>query len=105
MIDILRKGLLAGIGASVTTKERVEEALDEFVAKGKLSTEEAKATAEKIVAEGKDEFESQKKAWDEFVTEMIKKANFATQEEIKALSARVEALEAELEEKEPAAAE
>ena len=105
MIDILKRGLLAGIGATVTTKERVEAALDEFVAKGKLSAEEAKAATDKIIAEGKEDFENQRNAWDEFTAELIKQANFATQDVIRSLEEKMEALEAKLKEPEPAAAE
>ncbi len=40
--------MLAGVGAAVLTKEKVEEALGELVDKGKISANEAKETARKI---------------------------------------------------------
>ena len=39
MLDILKKTILAGIGATVTTKERVESVLEDLVEKGKISTQ------------------------------------------------------------------
>ena len=37
MIDLIKKSLLAGVGAAVVTKEKVEQAFDEFVKEGKVS--------------------------------------------------------------------
>jgi len=52
MIDTIKKTLLAGVGAAVVTKDKVEAALEDFVKQGKVSSGEARAMAEKIAAEG-----------------------------------------------------
>ncbi|HRE80954.1 MAG TPA: hypothetical protein PLN52_07885 [Opitutaceae bacterium] len=57
MIDVIKKTLLAGVGAAVITKEKAEAALDEFVRQGKLSTSDARIMAEKIAEQGRREFE------------------------------------------------
>ena len=41
MIDLIKKSVMAGIGAAVVTKEKVEEALEDFVRQGKLSAADA----------------------------------------------------------------
>ncbi len=57
MIDVIKKTLLAGVGAAVITKEKAEAALDEFVRQGKLSSSDARIMAEKIANQGRREFD------------------------------------------------
>jgi len=93
MIDAIKNTLLAGLGATVITAERVEKRLSELVEKGKLNAEEAKQTADKIVEDGKQEWEkSRSKLADEFET-LLKKAKVATEDDVKALEERVAQLE------------
>src|SRR6185312_14951749 len=56
MIDLLKKSVLAGLGMAVVTKEKVEEALGDFVRDGKLNASDAKIMAEKIAEQGRKEF-------------------------------------------------
>lgn len=48
MIETIKKTLLAGVGAAVITKEKVQDALEDYVRQGKLKAEDAKIIAEKI---------------------------------------------------------
>lgn len=57
MINAIKKTLLAGIGAAVITKEKVEAGLDELVDQGKLSATDAKAFARKLARDGRREFD------------------------------------------------
>ncbi|MBE7540283.1 MAG: hypothetical protein HS122_17960 [Opitutaceae bacterium] len=57
MIDVIKKTLLAGVGAAIITKEKAEAALDDFVRQGKLSTSDARIMAEKIAEQGRREFD------------------------------------------------
>ncbi len=57
MIDLIKKSLLAGVGVALVTKEKVEEALGDFVRDGKLSTADARVMAEKIAEQGRREFD------------------------------------------------
>jgi polyhydroxyalkanoate synthesis regulator phasin len=47
MIDVIKKTLLAGVGAAVVTKEKAEAALEDFVRQGKVSSADARIMAEK----------------------------------------------------------
>jgi polyhydroxyalkanoate synthesis regulator phasin len=96
MIDLIKKTMLAGIGATVTTKEKIEGVLHEYVEKGKLSTADAKNLADRIVADGKQEFEQAKTDLGKRFQEMLKKSNLATREELAAVEKRLAALEAKL---------
>jgi len=96
MIDFIKKGMLAGVGAAVVTKESAEKALSELVEKGKISTSEAQEMADKIVDQGRDEFEKSREEMQGWLEDMLKRGNVASQKEHAALEARVAALEAKL---------
>lgn len=93
MLDVIKKGVLAGIGAAVITKEVAEKALEDLVAKGRLTSTEAKDAAERIVEQGRKEYESTCGSLQEAFDAMLRKAHVATQAELAQLRARVEALE------------
>ena len=48
MIDLIKKTLLAGVGAAIVTKEKAEHALQDYVKQGKVSAADARAMAERI---------------------------------------------------------
>lgn len=96
MIDIIKKTLLAGVGATVTTKEQVEALLNDWVEKGKISTEEARQMTDKIIAEGRDEYEKARHDMATRIEEMLRKANVASRTDIESLEKRVAQLEARL---------
>jgi polyhydroxyalkanoate synthesis regulator phasin len=93
MIDLIKKTVLAGIGATVTTKEKIEGLLNDYVEKGKLSAHEAKSLAERIVEDGKQEFEQTKNDLSHRFNDLLKKSNFATRAELEKLEKRLHALE------------
>lgn len=96
MIDLVKKTMLAGVGLAVVTKDKVLESLDELVAKGRLTKEEAASLSEKIVEEGKAETEKAKTEAGKLFTEMLHRANVVTQDQYNALAARVTELEGKL---------
>jgi polyhydroxyalkanoate synthesis regulator phasin len=86
MIDLIKKSLLAGVGAAVVTKEKVEETLGDFVHQGKVSAADARIIAEKIAEQGRRE-------WDEAGARLAAKfKEFASQSDASA-QARLSALE------------
>ncbi|MDD4350000.1 MAG: hypothetical protein PHF70_12905 [Opitutales bacterium] len=94
MLDVIKKTLLAGLGATVVTAERVEKSLSELVEKGKLSADEARKTAQKVVEEGRQEWEQSRTELAKTFEDLLKKAKLARQEDLEALEARIAALEA-----------
>lgn len=93
MIDIIKKTLLAGVGAAVITKEKAEAALEEYVQQGKVSSHEARAMAEKIAADGRKEFETVSTELSQRLRELFARQDLETRERLSALEARVAALE------------
>lgn len=93
MIDLIKKGMLAGLGATVTTKEKLDSVLDDLVKRGKISREEAEQTAGKIVDESRKEYGELKTEMQSRINEMFQKNNLVTRDQLEALEARVSALE------------
>ena len=94
MIDVIKKTLLAGVGAAVITKEKVEAALGDFVQQGKVSSAEARQMAEKIAEQGRREFEIMSQQLNDMLRDKFTGAERKMQERITALEARVATLEA-----------
>ena len=93
MIDVLKKTLLAGVGAAVITKDKVESALNEFVQQGKVSSTEARAMAEKIADQGRREFDTMSHELSEKLRERFSGYDRMAQQRIDFLEARIAALE------------
>ncbi len=93
MIDTIKKTLLAGVGAAVVTKDKVESALADFVKQGKVTSAEAREMADKIAAEGKREFETLSGELNEKIRDVLAGFSRSTQDRLDALEARVKNLE------------
>ncbi len=93
MLDLFKKTIFAGIGAAVTTKEKVESMLQEMVEQGKLTRDEAERMAEKIAADGKEEFERTKHEIKDNLSRMFAKDKLVKEDEFRKLELRVSILE------------
>jgi polyhydroxyalkanoate synthesis regulator phasin len=93
MIDSIKKTILAGVGAAVATREKVQAGLEDLVRQGKITAEDARATAEKIAQEGRREFEAASERIGDNVRELLARADGKFQSRLDALEARVAALE------------
>jgi polyhydroxyalkanoate synthesis regulator phasin len=96
MIDTIKKALLAGVGAAVITKEKVESALDDLVKQGKLSTGDAHIMAEKIAEQGRREFDEMGGKLNEKIHDLVKTSDSNAQTRMNALEDRVRQLEERL---------
>ena len=93
MIDALKKTLFAGLGATVVTAEKIESALQEWVEKGKLTADEAKATASRISEESKKEFEEAQSSLKDLFDELLQKSPVVLKKDLDALIQRLDDLE------------
>lgn len=98
MIDLLKKTLLAGVGAAVITKDKIEDALDDFVRQGKVNAQDARIMADKIAEQGRREFDELATDLSQRINGLLDRATADTAARISALEARVAALEARLQE-------
>jgi polyhydroxyalkanoate synthesis regulator phasin len=93
MIDLIKKTVLAGIGATVVTKEKIEAALQDLVKQGKVSTDEAKVLASKLAEDGRKEWETTSQDLGERIRDLLAKADYARKSEVAALAQRIQSLE------------
>jgi polyhydroxyalkanoate synthesis regulator phasin len=96
MIDLIRKTVLAGVGAMVMTREKIEESMSELVEKGRISAKEAREVAEKIAAEGRREFETVSADTQKRIKEMLEQMGVGQKDRIGDLEKRLLALEIEV---------
>ena len=98
MIEMLKKSFYAGIGATMVTAEKVDEALQDLVKRGKISSEDARQTAKKVADESKREFDEARRSFDEVLDDWLDRAPVVRKRDFAALEERVTFLEAKLKE-------
>ena len=96
MIDLIKKTLLAGVGAAVITKEKLEDTLDDFVRQGKVQAADARIIADKIAEQGRKEFDDASRAIGAKLHEMFDRRDQQTEARLAELEARVRSLEEKL---------
>ena len=94
MIELFKKGLLAGLGAAVVTKESAEKVLGDLVDRGRITSEEAQQTADRLVEEGRKEFEDARENFGQGYESVVNWAQLVSRAEFEKLQQRVDALEA-----------
>ncbi len=96
MIDLIKKTLLAGVGAAVVTKEKVEDTLNDFVRQGKVKADDARIIADKIAEQGRKEFEDVSHKLAAKLSDVVSRGGDKTDERVAVLEQRIRDLEAKL---------
>jgi polyhydroxyalkanoate synthesis regulator phasin len=96
MIDLIKKTIMAGLGAVVLTTEKVHEVTKRFVVEGKLSTEEAEKLADELVQSGEERWEEMSGKVSEGIRKGMETIDLVRMKEFEELKARVEKLEAQM---------
>jgi polyhydroxyalkanoate synthesis regulator phasin len=97
MIDLIKKTLLAGVGAAVVTKEKVEDTLSDYVRQGKVKAEDARIIADKIAEQGRKEFEDVSRTLVAKLGDIVSSGSSEkTDDRVAALEQRIRDLEAKL---------
>jgi len=100
MLGLLKKGMLAGIGAVVLTRDKIREATRTLVEEGKLSSDEAEKFAEDLVKSGERQwkeinakFQASMRKFSENL-EMVRKKDFLDlKDKVEVLEQRLSRLE------------
>jgi len=96
MLEMIRKSLLATLGAAVVTKEKVEEATRSWVEEGKISRSEAERLAEDLVESGQHQWQEIQTRVSDMVRKGLDTLDIGSKKEFRDLQARVEELERRL---------
>ena len=82
MFDLIKKSMLAGIGAVLITEEKVQDLVGDFVEKGKMTQQEGKTLVDelqKMVQENREKLTS---TIDERVNCFMKEWNLLTKDDL-----------------------
>ncbi len=93
MFDLLKKSLLAGIGAVVVTKDKIQEATRTLVQEGKISTEEAEKLAEEMIKSGARQWDELSTGISEAMKRWMESTDMVSKKDFQNLRARVEMLD------------
>jgi polyhydroxyalkanoate synthesis regulator phasin len=93
MFELIRKSLLATLGAAVLTKEKIQEVTFSLVEQGKISTEEAEKLADDLVKSGQSQWDEVQSKVSESVRRSMDSLDLSRKTEFQELKARVENLE------------
>jgi len=96
MLEFIKKGLLAGIGAVVLTKEKVEEVTRRLVEEGKISTEESEKLTEDLIKTGEKQWEEINTKTSDTMKKWVENLEFVRKKDLSELQERIEILERRL---------
>lgn len=102
MIETLKHTLYAGLGATVVTAEKIENALQDLVERGRLSSEEARDTARKVAEESKQEYRQARTELQDLFDDLLSKAPVAPRKDLEDIRTRLDALEKKIDDLKPA---
>ncbi|MBM7542339.1 phasin family protein [Amphibacillus cookii] len=85
MMDTFKKGLALGLGLAATSVEHAERVIDDLVKKGEMTKEESKAFFNEYYKKGQDTHRN-----------ILGELNVATKDDINRLQARLDKLEAQI---------
>jgi len=92
MSDLIRKTILAGLGALALTREKAEKLAKDLVKRGELTkTEEAKFVKDLMKKAEKSRVEAEKRI-EKIVEKTLIKLNIPTRKELDALKAKIDKL-------------
>jgi polyhydroxyalkanoate synthesis regulator phasin len=96
MLDLLKKGMLAGLGMAVLTGEKIREATRRLVEEGKITTDEADKLAEDLVKSGEREWDEINSRFQSSFQKISANLEVVRKKEFADLKTRVELLEERL---------
>lgn len=93
MFETIKKSLLAGLGAAVVTKEKIENITRKLAEEGKITTEEAEKLSKDLIESGSKQWEDMQDRISATVKKALEGLDLCTKQDFAALAGRVDALE------------
>jgi polyhydroxyalkanoate synthesis regulator phasin len=98
-MEFLRNGIMAALGAVVTTKKKAKEVFDNLVDEGKITSKQADEMMEKLLASGQVQLKELEDSFKKAVENSIDELGLVRKQEFEVLANRVRELETALSEK------
>ncbi len=96
MLDLIKKTLLAGVGLTLLTADKVEEVAREIANAAQLSTDKGQEFVNEAVERAKKGRADLEATVQRMVQQTLQRANLPTRDDIAQLTARLERLEQQL---------
>ena len=96
MFDVLRKALLAGIGVTYLTKDKIEEVGKKIAHEANVSEAEARKFVDELIRKSLDAKGSLEKTISEKVQTAVHAMNLPTRKDVNELKNKIAELEAQL---------
>ncbi|MEW6197440.1 MAG: phasin family protein [Planctomycetota bacterium] len=96
MIDLIKKTLLAGVGMTLMTADKVEQVAREIANAAQLSADKGQEFVDEAVARAKKGRQELEATVQRVVRQTLEKANLPTRDDVAQLTARIEKLEQRL---------
>lgn len=93
MIDLIKKGLMAGVGLAVMTKDKIEELVKEIIEKGEISEQEGKELIDKLQKKAEQARRDLEQKIEGIVEKTLEKMNVPTKKDITEMEERIKELE------------
>lgn len=90
MFDMIKKTMLAGIGLSLMTKEKIEKIATEFIEKGRMSEKEGKEFVDELMKKSEEAKNTLETSIEKTVKKVLDKMNIATKDDIIDLGKKIE---------------
>lgn len=92
MLDLLKKGMLTGIGLALKTKDEVEDLVKELQKKGEMSETEGRKFLDDVQKRYDETQEKLEKRVEDAVKDFLKKTKIVTTDELKELKKEIREL-------------
>ena len=96
MFDLMKKGMLAGIGLALKTWDEVEEMVEEVQKKGEMSEVEGRKFFEDVQKKYEEAQTKLEKRVEKSVQAFLKKSNIVTADELKDLKKEIRELKSNI---------
>lgn len=96
LFDSLKKTLYAGVGMAFLTRDKIEDMAKKLAEEAKLGEAEGRKFIDEFLKKSEEAKSSLQRAVDSGVASALESMNVARDRDVKALEARVKALEARL---------
>jgi polyhydroxyalkanoate synthesis regulator phasin len=93
MFEIIKKGMLTGLGIALITKERLDKKMKNLVKEGKLSQAEAEQMLNDLLKSGEDYWDELEVKIKENVRESLDNLDLCTKKDLSKLKERIERLQ------------
>ncbi len=92
MFDFLERGFLATVGVLSVSREKVQEIVDQMVARGDLNLDEGKQLVDKMVKRGQEERETMRGLVRQEVQKVVGELDMASRKDFQVLNDKLDAL-------------